>query len=564
VSNRTRATGRGLRRKGALLLWLTSPLLACAPPARQGNGPQPGRAAAGGPQTPQRLRALSGGELENVVADIVGDRSLALAAGFLPDPRVSGFDNDAVALGVSESKADEIATAAARVAARISDPAFIDQHAPCPAGADPAGCAGAFVERTALRAWGRPLGEAERQRLLQVYAVGTAEGGGHAGGIALCTEALLTSPHFVYRTEIGVEGGTDPAPARLILTGHEIASAISFLMRGSRPDDALLAAAQTGELSTPEGRERQVRRLLPTAAARQQLARFVRAWLGLEDVAMLNKDLALYSLFTPLLRQALDRELTTFLDHVFTRGGRLQDLLLADYTFPSPALLPIYGEDLLGPPGEHTQVALHARRRGILSSPAFLASHAQLAGTSPVERGLIVRSRMLCDEPPPPPPDVLAQPPANAPGQTTRQKYEAHSRDPACLPCHRLIDPVGFGMEAFDAIGRYRQTEGSATVDASGELLGTDVDGPFTGPAELAELLIASGQFRRCFARKLHQFALGRVPASGDEPEINRLAMELQRADLRIDELLVALVREPGFVERRRVTEAGSRREVGP
>ena len=290
------------------------------------------------------------------------------------------------------------------------------------------------------------------------------------------------SPYFVYRFELGQRIG--PGAAEVQLNGPEIASSLSFLLRGARPDAPLLEHALAGRLADPAVRASEAQRLLGTAAARGQLAQFIRSWLGLLDVAATVKDLAVYPEFVPAVHQAMDRELEVFLDHVLANEqGRLDELLLADYSFPGPALAPIYGRDLLGPIGEFTPVELRPHRRGLLSSPGFLAAHALINQTNPVERGLIVRRRLLCQDVPPPPPDVLAQPPGGGNELTTRAKYEAHRRDPSCSACHQFIDPLGFGFENFDAIGRYRTKEGAHDVDASGEVVGTDVDGPFIGPA---------------------------------------------------------------------------------
>jgi hypothetical protein len=515
-------------------------------------------APAAEPATPTRLRRLTNGEIENVVTDLLGARPVGLTASFLPDPRVGGYDNDALALGVSESKAEEILTAAERVAGLMTAPGALDGQAPCPDPQQPAACVRAFAERVTARAWGRPASADELTRLDQVFTAGSGDGGGYAGGVSLVAEAILASPHFVYRSELG--GATTPvAPGGLVtLAATEVAAAISFTLGGSRPDPALLAAALAGELADRDGRERQARRLLAAPGGRQQMARFVRAWLGLEDVGMINKDLAFFPSFTPKLRQALDRELSTFLTHALGEGlARLDELFLADYTFPSPTLLAVYRGDLLTPPGDFHKVRLHERRRGLLSSPAFLAAHALISQTNPVERGLMVRGRLLCQEVPPPPPDVLAQPPGGAPGQTTRSKYEAHQREPRCASCHQLIDPIGFGFEQFDGMGQFRQREGTTIIDARGELVGTDIDAPFTGPAQLSEHLMRSAMFRRCFVNQLYQFVQGRTLVAADAREVDFLAGELERLDHHIDELMVAIIKRPVFVLRRQAEGTG-------
>jgi Protein of unknown function (DUF1588)/Protein of unknown function (DUF1592)/Protein of unknown function (DUF1595)/Protein of unknown function (DUF1585)/Protein of unknown function (DUF1587) len=521
-------------------------VLATGPACSHERGPDPTSPLASEPQTPRRLRRLSNREMENVFADLLGER-LDLTKGFLRDPRFAGYDNDVVALGVSESKLDEVATAAERAAAYLTAPERLDRFAPCPAGDEPIPCARAFTAGITARAWGRAASASELDRLADVFRVGE-EGGSYAAGIALVAEAVLQSPHFVYRSELGegpVQGG------RVRLTAAEIASAISFAVAGSRPDAQLLAAAGTGDLFEPEGREREGRRVLATPAARRQLRGFLRAWLRLTDVATMNKDLGIFPEFTPPVRQAMDRELDAFLDGVLDGSGRLDELLLADYGFPGPALAPIYQDDVLDPVGNFTRVRLDGRRRGVLSLPAFLATHALIDQTNPVERGLMIRANVLCQEIAPPPAGVNAVTPPGAPGVTTRAKYSAHSEDGRCRPCHQLMDPIGFGFEAFDTLGRYRTVDNGEPVDARGELLGTDIDGPFTGPAELSARLARSAQFRRCFVQQLWRFGEGRAAAGGDEGDLAALAAGFEQADHRIGDLVLELIKRPSFILRK-------------
>jgi hypothetical protein len=187
----------------------------------------------------------------------------------------------------------------------------------------------------------------------------------------------------------------------------------------------------------------------------------------------------------------------------------------------------------------------------VLSSPAFLGTHALINQTNPVQRGLVVRTRLLCQDIAPPPPDVNTQPPGGLMGQTTRQKYEAHAKEPRCRACHSLMDPLGFGFEEFDLIGRYRSKEGDAPIDARGEIVNTDVDGPFTGPVQLASKLALSAEFRRCFVKQLWRFGEARAATGPDDQEIDALTARFEKADHRIDELLVALVRKPTFILRK-------------
>jgi hypothetical protein len=378
-------------------------------------------------QTPRRVRRLNNSEMENVLADVLGTR-LDLTKGFIPDPRDEGYDNDVTALTVSGSKVQEVASAAERAAAFITAEANLPRFAPCPAPDAPASCARAFADRLARKAWGRIPTDAELERLVGVFQVAT-QSEGYAAGIGLVAQAVLQAPQFVYLTELGGE----PAGGQVQLTDFEIASQLSLLLMGARPDPALFEAAAAGQLASADAREHQARRILVAAASRRHLVRFFRSWLGL--IHPINKDQAVVPVFVPALRQAVNRELDTFLDHILAGSTRLDELMLADYTFASPILQGIYGDELLEAPGDFTQVRLGPRRRGVLSSPAFLGAHALINQTNPVQRGLVVRTRLLCQDIAPPRPTSTpsrrAGWPGRPPGRSTRRTPRSRAAAPA-------------------------------------------------------------------------------------------------------------------------------------
>ncbi len=496
-----------------------------------------------------RLRRLSNAEIANISRDLLGV-DLQITRGFLDESRVEGYDNDATALVMSDSKLEEFGVVAERIAGHISDPKRINDLAPCPASEASAACGTPYLRGFARRAWGRDIADAEATRLYEVYQRGGLDGG-HAGGVALVTEAIVLSPHFIYQTELGPAApDAGSGPNEITLTGTEIANALSFLLRGSRPDEALLTAGLQGHLLDPEARKAQVRRLLGETEGRRQLARFVRAWLHFDDVTMINKDVNIFPEFTPALKRALDRELTAFLDHVLPRG-RLVDLVFADFTFASPAHVPIYGPgELTAAAGDFTKVGLGPQRRGLLTSPAFLARHALVNQSNPVERGLIVRNQLFCQDVPPPPPELGVTAPIVSAETTTRKKYEAHLSQPSCHGCHKLIDGLGFGFEAFDGIGRHRTTENGHAVDASGEIIGTDVDGSYVGAVALLDRVRKSHLFRRCFVQQLWRSSYGRAIGPADKAEIDWLAYDFHKQD-DVAKLVEAMVARPNFITRR-------------
>lgn len=496
------------------------------------------------------MRRLADVEIENVVTDLVG-QPLGVTRGFYRDDGVGGYDNNAAHLGIGGTELDQLVGVAERVAAHVTkDATNLARFAPCPAGTAQGTCAHDFITTFAAKAWGRTPSDDEVARLGVVFDAGDGATDFRAG-IALTVQAIVLSPHFLYATELGGA----PAAGTVTLAGHEIASSLALLVRGARPDAALLDAGLKGALVDPAMRAAHATRLLGEPGGRRQIERFVRGWLGLDDVGVINKDLAIFPGFTPAVRAALDREVTTFIDHVLTdAGGKLDELFLADYTFPGPALAPIYGDDLSGSIGSFTKVGLDAnRRRGILSSPAFLARHANIGMTNPVERGLMIRARLFCQDMPGPPASVAAVTPTGGPETTTRMKYEAHSKDPFCQTCHRMMDPLGFGLEQFDAIGRFRTIEGDNNpIDARGKIVGTDVDGNFVGPADLAPRLVASAQFRACAVKQMFQFAYGRLvdDKGRDDAELAYLSATFDDHGDTLPGLIAAIVSQPGFILR--------------
>jgi hypothetical protein len=476
---------------------------------------------------------------------------LVLVSAFLPDPRADGFDNNATVLGFSGSRFDEVAALAEQVASVVTSAEELPRLAPCAAAESPVACARRFIAGFGVRAWGRPLADDELARLEVVFRAG-ADGDSYTAGIRMTVEALVQSPHFLYRTELG-PGLPVAGAVRVTLTSHEVASQLAFLVAGSRPDLELLAAASAGRLLDAEERGRQVRRLLKLPAARARLRGFLKAWLGLDHIKQVSKDLFYYPEATPDLLVAMDRETDTFVDHVLAQdGGALGELFLAEYTFPGKVLASVYRDDLRGTPGDFVKVALDStRRRGILSSPTFLASHAALETTSPVQRGLLVRSRMFCQEVSPPPPGTATDPPRGMDMLiTTREKYRRHADDPTCRACHQLMDPIGFGFEEFDAIGRRRLHEYGTVVDGSGELKLTDIDGAFRGPAELALRLVQSRMFWDCVAAQLFRFGEGRAPGGADAGEVGAVGVALAPGTRRLEDAVVGYVQRPNFVRR--------------
>lgn len=502
----------------------------------------------------RRLRRLSLREIELTLTDLLQTPATTFAWS-AADPKVQGFDTNADSLIVAGGSFEDFADVAALAAAT----ADVDALAPCPLGSDAARCASEFLTSLATRAYGRQITSTERERLLALYSAGADESG-YAGGVRLGIEAILSSPYFLYRSELGADNA-DPSvqkPARL--GAEETANALAFAITGARPDAALLARASSDpNFLTPSVLREEATRLLATPRAEAQLLHFLRQWLGVDDIRAVNKIPSEFPVFTPQMKASLDRELEEYLRRVVAPGVVTLDALLGGGSgFPDEAEVnSIYAADyaasgVLPAAGAFTPIPLNPRlRRGVISLPGWLAAHSPVHRSSPVDRGLAIRSRFFCQSLPSPPPGAISSAPgAGDANQTTRQKFEAHSADPSCSVCHRLMDPVGFGLEMMDAVGRYRETENNLPVDSSGVLTGTDVDGPFRGPAELADKLKSSRMVRDCFTTQVFRFVVGRDVAAGDQCALQKIQKSFADGTQTLPELVVQLVSQEQFILR--------------
>ena len=489
--------------------------------------------------SPRRVRRLGDRELEAVLSDLVG-RPTHATTDLIGDPRVDGWETDARAFVVSGAKLDGYLASVSKLAPVIAS------EAACGAAEQPRACAERLARTIAPRAFGRPLAGEEIVDLLSVYDTGATES--PAAGLDLVVRAILLAPSTLYRTEIGVTEG-DATEAKL--TDFEIASQLSFLLSGSRPDEALRAAAAKGELHDPKNVVEHAKRMLGMPRARTQVERLVEGWLELGKLDKTRRSKAFPEL-TPEVLAAMADELHAFVDHVvFEQTGTLDELLRSSTSYPGPALAPIYGADLLGTPRAGSAVALDpAHRKGVLSLPAFLTGHATFDATNPVDRGLFVRNRLLCQEIGAPPLAALAMPVVAGAddGTTTRQKFESHTTDPQCRTCHSRMDPIGFGLEGFDAIGRFRTREHGLPVDDSGYVTDADVTGAFHGPAELADIVARSGDARLCFVAQAVRFAEGSSPRA--LCEVRPLTDAFVASGGRIVDLLLAYVARREFYVR--------------
>ena len=499
----------------------------------------------------QRVRRLSAREYDNAVRDLLGDASHPSIA-FPADALTNGYDNGSADLTVQSDQLVAYQAAAERLAASMV-PSQLDRLTGCAAApADVAPCLARFFGPFLTRAFRRPPSELELHALRGVYDT-AATLGGYALGVQTTLEAILQSPAFLYRGEIG-----DASAARggiVRLGPYELASELSFLITGSMPDDALLEAAANGRLTTDADVRREASRLLSLPTARASFRSFLAQWFATTRVGSITRDPAFYPTFTPELARAMATDLDLYYDDVITDGdGSLYTLFTSRSAFVDARLASLYG--VAPPMHEFQRVTLDGMSRGgILTRAGFLAARSAVDSSAPIQRGVFIRDAILCVPTPPPPANVLAQshPTPPAPHETTRQHVDVHATQPACVGCHRLIDGVGFGLEEDDAIGALRSTDNGAPVDTRGELigLGERFDGPFAGGTQLDERIARSPALQQCYVRQLYRFAMGSSETELDRNTLRELGHEVT-ADTRMSDAFLTLAAMPTFLERRR------------
>jgi len=449
----------------------------------------------------RRLWRLTHAQYDRTVRALLGLEA-APGEGFAPDEVVDGFDNDADALAVDPLLADQYRAAAEALAYQ----ADLDPLLPCEGTEDTedTACAAAFIEDFGLRAFRRPLSPADIERYLDVWALAASDG--FDEGARWVIIAMLQSPHFLYRSELGVQEGS----GEYALTDWEIASELSYLLWGAPPDERLLAAADAGALQTAAQLREQVDRMLRDERALETAASFVEDWLLLGRLETVSREG-----LTEALRASMAAETRALVAEVAQQGGDLSELMRARYTYVDAGLAEHYGLSGDG------WVSLDGERYGgLLTQGSVLTTHALSDGSSPIHRGALIRERLLCEPLPPPPPNLDTSPPEVDPTLSTRERYAEHASNPECAACHTLIDPIGFGLEHYDGLGRWRDRDAGAAVDASGFVDFVAFDGAF----DLAEVLLEEPRFRSCFVETWRRWGTGGDACATDPGEVGLMA----------------------------------------
>jgi mono/diheme cytochrome c family protein len=408
---------------------------------------------------------------------------------------------------------------------------------------DEARCAKQILSTLAHRAYRRPVTDIDVQALLPIYEDGRAHGGFETG-IQWALEQVLVSPEFLFRIE------ADTKTANIYrVSDLELASRLSIFLWSSIPDDELLAVAEQGKLHDRAVLERQVRRMLADRRSRSLVTNFAAQWLFLRDLEAKNPNSRFFRDFDKGLQQDLRRETDLFVDSVLREDRSVLDLLNANYTFLNERLATHYGiPDVFGSEFRRVTLSDDSPRRGLLGKGSILTLTSYATRTSPVLRGKYILDNLLGTPPPPPPPNIPALAEKANDGKTLsmREAMARHRANPVCASCHARMDPLGFAMENFDAVGQWRtRTENGEPLDVSAAFL----DGTkFNGIVGLREQLMRRPeQFVISLAEKLLTYAVGRKSAYYDAPTIRGIVREAARGDYRFSTLVLGVVNSVPF-----------------
>ena len=499
------------------------------------------------PSPASRFPRLSHHQYENTVRDLLRlDGAPGVTETYLGDATSTTFDNNGAELSVGEALWNDYQRGAESLAERVTtDAAALARIVP--AGAD--GDARRFVEGFGMRAHRRPLSDAEIERYAALFPAGATaypEMDPFAAGVRIVLEAMLQSPHFLYRVELSSarEGRTIP------LSGYEIATRLSYALWDTMPDDALFAAAAAGTLATVEGVRGEASRMLADARAEDVVASFHYQLLEMHRFEDVTRSQTLFPEYTPALRQSMVAEAQRFVHHViFEEDQGFARLMTAPYTFVDADLAAVYGlegsyDDAL------ERVELDpAQRAGLLTQIGFLAAHSSSTDPDAIHRGVFVNHRILCAPLPAPPNVIPPLPPDETGMRTMRERIDQHTGPGTCgSSCHgTMINPIGFAFEHYDALGRWRDQDRGQPVDSSAEyeFAGALLD--YQDAVELAGIVAEQPMAHRCYVQHWLEYAYGRPVSGSDGRLVARIAQASQRENLSVRQMLIELVTSDAF-----------------
>ena len=460
---------------------------------------------------PRSVRRLSDEEYKRTIRQITNNQIAEEQLSLVKSPKIKGMDNVWTELGLSRMHTEALARNAKTIAASLTNETSQYLPSSCLLSVE-TDCWKDLREEIA-KLYKRPLSDQEYTSIKNFYSQARNDIGlNHKESLSFLFEAILQSPSFLYRTELGKLEGNEDSSSLTRLTNFEIANQLSYFLTGKLPDDELWQAAKDQDLSQADVREKQALRLMNSPDFSQHMSEFARKWLDLDQIKDIEKNPEYYPNATSELMQAFDQEISLLLQDYFGEvSQKVQNLLLSDYTFINRDLANFYE---IPYSGEWQQSSLiGTERQGILSTAAFNTRHAHPGESSPILRGKLIAERLLCINLPRPPPNIDPLPAAESEETlSTRERVEQHVSNPNCASCHQLMDPLGFALEGFDAIGQIRTTQFGKPIDTQDSYeFDAGITTTYSNFMEMNQALADSQRFKDCMQHVVQKFAFGRT-----------------------------------------------------
>jgi Protein of unknown function (DUF1592)/Protein of unknown function (DUF1588)/Protein of unknown function (DUF1587)/Protein of unknown function (DUF1595)/Protein of unknown function (DUF1585) len=514
------------------------------------------------------LRRLTHSQYNNTVRDLLKDTTNP-AKQFPPEDYVNGFKNQYQALAVSPLLAEAYSLAAERIVANAFRRGDSHGLIPCtPSSDEDVACRTEFITTFGRKAFRRPLDPEEVERYQAIFKTQKK----FLEGVEAVIEAMLQSPNFVFWLEDTPNPKWKP---------YATAARLAYFLWNTTPDEALLDSAARGELDTPEGVEHVVRSMIDSPKAKAGLDEFVSQWLRFDRVMNAARERRLYPLFSRELAMAMTEEARRFIGDLVWNDRDFMQVFTANYSFINSDLAAVYKVDPPVHDFERVELPPDSERAGLLGQALFLTLTSKPEDTAPTGRGLFIREQFLCQKVPNPPPgvDTSLPPVEESRPVTNRERMAAHTNNATCATCHHLIDPIGFGLEKFDAIGMRREKHKllfypvledmvaartakpkvvELDLDTSGVVAGLD-DSRFTSPRQLGELFARTPQCQECVVKQVFRYMAGRPDTPADKPLLNEALGSFRNSGFRFKELLVSLAKgQDVFSARRRIHVASN------
>ena len=516
-----------------------------------------------GPHDAVAMRRLTHRQYNNTVRDLLGDQTRP-ANQFPSEDYTHGFKNQAAAQSIPPLLAEAYGAAAEKLARNAFRGGDRNGLVPCQAAsAEDSECRGRFIRQFGLRTFRRPLSGAETAQYSRLFAQEAKRTSDFLQGARIVVEAMLQSPSFLFLAAGGPHDELYP---------YAMASRLSFFLWDTTPDSDLLAQAAAGKLNTREQVEAVARRMLDDPHARTSMEEFLAQWLRFDRVLTTIRDRRLYRDFNAELAAAMTEETKQLFRYLVWENRSFMEFFTAKFGFLSSDLAELYG--FPAPEEEFARVDFPADtgRAGVLGQAMFQTVTSKPSDSSVTERGLFIREHFLCQNVPPPPPGLNATlpPVSDQKPMTNRERLNGHVTNPACASCHRLIDPIGFGFEQYDAIGRFREkhfltifptrdekmkglkteeTKYELPIDVSAEVAGI-ADSSFSSPKELGQVLATNAVCQKCVVKQLFRYAMGRSETAADRATIERGFERFRDSQFRFRELIISIVTSKPFLGR--------------